>query len=243
MKPLIKLNIQIFEKENWPAYLVAFIAQNNPLINITSEMTETDYLIFKNGQLHFMSKSLGDMSFDFSADLHYHQHQHYALSREPLAKALGIVGHHQKLIWDATCGTAKDSLLISHFGAKLLAFERHPAVYLLLTDAKKRSAVNFDIIFADVSKMEISSERPAVIYYDPMYPEKKKSALARKEMRIFKEIVGDDPDSPEFLEWALTVATERVVVKRALHAKPIRENPSASYKGKSTRYDMYKIFK
>jgi 16S rRNA (guanine1516-N2)-methyltransferase len=75
-----------------------------------------------------------------------------------------------------------------------------------------------------------------------MYPSKKKSALARKEMRIFKDLVGEDLDSTLFLEWALKTATERVVIKRPLEALPIKEKPSASYFGKSTRYDMYKIF-
>ena len=78
-----------------------------------------------------------------------------------------------------------------------------------------------------------------------MYPEKtgsKKSALPRKEMRIFKEVVGEDLDSDEFLKWALKTAKERVVVKRSLSAPVLMEKPTASYEGKSTRYDMYKIF-
>ena len=61
-------------------------------------------------------------------------------------------------------------------------------------------------------------------------------------MRIFKEIVCDDNDSKEFLEWAMKTATERVVIKRPLEAQPVKEKPTASYTGKSTRYDMYKIF-
>ena len=61
-------------------------------------------------------------------------------------------------------------------------------------------------------------------------------------MRIFKEMVGEDNDSTEFLEWALKTATERVVIKRPLEAQPVKPNPTACYTGKSTRYDMYKIF-
>lgn len=100
----------------------------------------------------------------------------------------------------------------------------------------------------DATLMEtsfIETNRPDVIYYDPMYPEKlgsKKSALPRKEMQIFKQIVGEDHDSFEFISWAKSIAKERVVVKRSLAAKPIMPNPTASYEGKSTRYDMYKIF-
>jgi 16S rRNA (guanine1516-N2)-methyltransferase len=243
MNPLIKLKIQSLNKDKWPPFIIDFIDQQTAPIEITSEITEDhqDYLVYKKGQLYFYSQTLGEMYFDFESDMRYHTRQNYAVSKEPLAKALGLVGHGGKLIWDATCGTGKDSLLINHFKGQVVAFERHPAVYLLLMDAKRRAPVNFEIIFGE-AKNNTDLEKPAVIYYDPMYPEKKKSALARKEMRIFKEVVGEDPDSREFLEWALTVATERVVVKRALHAEAIKENPSASYKGKSTRYDMYKIF-
>jgi len=78
-----------------------------------------------------------------------------------------------------------------------------------------------------------------------MYPDKtgsKKSALPRKEMRIFKDVVGEDNDSDKFLDWALQTAKDRVVVKRSLQAPELKAKPSASYRGKSTRYDMYKIF-
>ncbi|MBC7427024.1 MAG: class I SAM-dependent methyltransferase [Bacteriovorax sp.] len=182
------------------------------------------------------------MCFNFEELYQYHQRQNYALSKEPLAKALAIKGVVEKrLIWDTTCGTGKDSLLIYFFGAKLTAFERNPAIFLLLKDALRRYPKDIELMFGDASKLDIK-EHPEVIYYDPMYPSKKKSALARKEMRIFKELVGEDLDSSEFLEWAMKTATERVVVKRPLEAEPIKEKPTASYIGKSTRYDMYKIF-
>jgi 16S rRNA (guanine1516-N2)-methyltransferase len=75
-----------------------------------------------------------------------------------------------------------------------------------------------------------------------MYPEKKKSALPRKEMQIFKEIVGADLDCVNYLDFARTVARDRVVVKRPLTAPPIKTDTNAQYVGKTTRYDMYKIF-
>lgn len=202
-----------------------------------------DYLVFREGKLMFHSSELGEMSFDLEELYRYHERQNYALSKEPLAKALAIKGNQQKIIWDTTCGTGKDTLLIHFFGAKVFAFERNPAIFLLLKDALRRFPLDIELFFSDASTLKQSTlPKPDVIYYDPMYPSKKKSALARKEMRIFKELVGEDLDSGEFLEWALKTATDRVVVKRSLEAKPIKENPSAEYVGKSTRYDMYKIF-
>lgn len=246
MNELIKIKMSDENASVWPLYLQDAVARQKDFSLVVEPEHKLcdlcDYLYFREGILHFHSSELGEMSFDFHELMSYHQSQNYALSKEPLAKALGIRGISEKrVIWDTTCGTGKDSLLISIFGAKLTSFERHPAVYLLLKDALRRFPVDFHLEFGDARALS-HTIRPEVIYYDPMYPAKKKSALPRKEMRIFKDMVGDDPDSSEFLTWALNTATERVVVKRPLEAQAIKEKPTASYTGKSTRYDMYKIF-
>ena len=246
MSEIIKIKMSDENQDRWPALIQEATAAGNVFsLEVESERKLCDlcdYLYFRDEVLYFHSQELGEMSFNFEEILRYHQKQNYALSKEPLAKALAIKGSAKRSIWDTTCGTGKDSLLIYHFGANLKSFERNPAVYLLLKDALRRYPVNFDLIFGDARLQKAIEARPEVIYYDPMYPTKKKSALARKEMRIFKEVVGSDSDSAEFLEWAMTIATERVVVKRPLEALPIKANPTASYTGKSTRYDMYKIF-
>lgn len=250
MNELIKIKMSDVERQSWPGFLQEAAGPDNRFcLEIESERKlcdNCDYLFFSEGKLQFHSADLGTMSFDFEEGLAYHRRQHYALSKEPLARALGIKGETKPIVWDATCGTGKDSLLIYHFGAKLKSFERNPAVYLLLQDALRRYPLPFEIVFGDASQeTDDSFERPDVIYYDPMYPDKKgskKSALPRKEMRIFKEMVGEDVDSAVFLEWALKTAKDRVVVKRALSAAPVKPGPDASYEGKSTRYDMYKIF-
>lgn len=246
MNDLIKIKMSDEGKDSWPSFIQDAVNDKNHFSLIVESERKLcdlcDYLYFRDNVLYFHSNELGEMSFNFEEILRYHQRQNYALSKEPLAKALAIKGETKRIIWDATCGTGKDSLLIHHFGATLTSFERSPAVFLLLKDALRRFPVNFNLVYGDARLIGDSSSRPEVIYYDPMYPTKKKSALARKEMRIFKEMVGSDPDSLEFLEWAMTKATERVVVKRPLEADPIKANPTVSYTGKSTRYDMYKIF-
>jgi 16S rRNA (guanine1516-N2)-methyltransferase len=252
MKELIKIKMSDKDQLDWPLFLQESLKRNEDFtltIEPERKLCEMcDYLEFSEGSLYYHSNELGKMSFDLEELSSYHQRQHYAISKEPLAKALGIKGRNdsqqEKLsIWDTTCGTGKDTTLIYHFGAKITAFERNPVVYLLLQDALRRFPMDLTLNFGDASRLNVSENmRPQVIYYDPMYPSKKKSALPRKEMRIFKEIVGDDPDSKEFLEWALKTAAQRVVVKRPLEADPILPKPTASYEGKSTRYDMYKIF-
>jgi len=73
-----------------------------------------------------------------------------------------------------------------------------------------------------------------------MFPSRDKSALVKKEMRLFKPLVGADDDASALLAAALALATHRVVVKRARKAPAIRGTaPTYSLEGKSSRYDIY----
>ncbi len=80
---------------------------------------------------------------------------------------------------------------------------------------------------------------PDVVYLDPMFAPQKKSALVKVEMRILRQLVGDDPDAGELFELARAVARRRVVVKRHRHAAPLAPNPTHSYADRTTRYDVY----
>ena len=43
---------------------------------------------------------------------------------------------------------------------------------------------------------------PDVVYLDPMFPHREKSALVKKEMRVFQELVGADNDADDLLDFA-----------------------------------------
>ncbi len=166
--------------------------------------------------------------------------------RGPLFRALGP-NFKKAPIWDLTCGMGGDTLLMLFFGAEIIAFERNPVIGALLMDAFKRALEDDRLgpIFKDRFTLLIQDARdttmdpPNVIYFDPMYESGKRKALQKKEMRVFREIVGEDEDAKAVINWALNVAQERVVVKRSLKAEDILPGKSFSQKGKSTRYDIY----
>ncbi|ETN92419.1 Ribosomal RNA small subunit methyltransferase J [Gammaproteobacteria bacterium MOLA455] len=86
--------------------------------------------------------------------------------------------------------------------------------------------------------------RPDVVYVDPMFPLRKKSAKVKKQMQAFHAIVGTDPDADALLANALAIARYRVVVKRPTGAGFLAETkPNYSLEGKSTRYDIYALKK
>ncbi|MCK5648263.1 MAG: class I SAM-dependent methyltransferase, partial [Gammaproteobacteria bacterium] len=81
---------------------------------------------------------------------------------------------------------------------------------------------------------------PDVIYLDPMFPHRKKSALVKKEMLAFQQLIGDDNDSDELLSICRQLAKKRVVVKRPIKAPYLdAQKPSFSMNMKKHRFDIY----
>ena len=73
-----------------------------------------------------------------------------------------------------------------------------------------------------------------------MFPHRPKSALVKKEMRIFQQLVGSDIDAASLLEPARQLAKKRVVVKRPDYAPFLAEQkPIANIKTKNHRFDIY----
>lgn len=173
---------------------------------------------------------------------------------ELIAKAIGISKGFTDII-DATAGLGMDAVVMARLGCRVRALERSPEVFALLSDAYRRACDesespqmswihNLQFIHANsISYLQNLSEaeRPQVIYIDPMFPEKKKSALPRKEMVLFRSLVGDDQDANELLTIALKTAKDRVVVKRPLRAEPLLQEPQHRFEGKSVRYDLYLV--
>lgn len=82
--------------------------------------------------------------------------------------------------------------------------------------------------------------RPEVVYLDPMYPHKQKSARVKKEMRVFQSLVGRGDDADGLLAPAHRLATKRIVVKRPDYAPPLGDVPAhAAILTKSHRFDIY----
>jgi len=91
------------------------------------------------------------------------------------------------------------------------------------------------------------SSAPDVIYIDPMYPQRKKSAAVKKNMQTLQRLIGPDHDSKELLDAAIAAATKlsikRVVIKRPANAESLnnslRIKPNHNHESKNTRYDVY----
>ncbi len=174
-----------------------------------------------------------------------------ASRRQPLASAVGLKKRTPTVV-DATAGLGRDALLLASLGCTVTAIERSAVLGAMLRDALERAATEdaddeisrryFSLIIGNAAEVLAGlpeQEAPDVIYLDPMFPPSGKSALPKKEMRILRRLVGDDPDAEGLLEVARRVARDRVVVKRTPRAPALLPNPTMSIRGKLTRYDVY----
>ena len=194
---------------------------------------------------------------NFHGDTIKYRRQKGGGKKEMIAKAVGLSGASSLNILDATCGLGGDAFIMASLGGNITMTERVAEVYALVKDALKQAEewgrdtdpeliaiINrMHLINADAKEYMLTASptcRPDVIYLDPMFPPRKKSAKVKKDMSVFHNLVGTDNDSHEMLPLALSCALKRVVVKRPRVAPTLSsKKANYSFKGKSNRYDVY----
>lgn len=166
---------------------------------------------------------------------------------ELIAKALGFSKGYRKIL-DLSVGMGIDSVLLTQLGFQVTGLERSPLLYVLLREAFARTQKNYlssyQLYFSDgLSFLQQQRGLLSVdcIYFDPMYPHRKKSALPKQQMVVFRDLVGSDEDASEVLKEALSWPVQRVVVKRPYHADELLPGVRHSYDGKVVRYDTYVV--
>ncbi len=166
-----------------------------------------------------------------------------SIHKEILARALGVKGSFRPKIVDLSAGLLGDSLLFLSFGCEVVAVERNPLIAFLITNALKEAKhpalARFQFHFQDADSFLKSSFTAEALYFDPMFEDANEKASPRKEMRIFRNVIGQDLDAEELWKKARDLGIKRLVVKRPRHSKPLGEKPGIEYEGKATRYDVY----
>ena len=195
----------------------------------------------------------GPVTADFVSGKVDHRRKFGGGKGQLIAKAVGLKSGITPGVIDATAGLGRDAFVLASLGCRVTLLERSPVVAELLASGLERAGL-FDDVAPVVSRMAminrdsiewLTSQRDTaadVIYLDPMFPQRDKSSLVKKEMRLFKPLVGGDLDAPALLKAALDKARYRVVVKRPRKAPQIEGvNPTFRLEGKSSRYDIYTL--
>lgn len=194
---------------------------------------------------------LGGIYVDFVGGAMAHRRKFGGGRGEAVAKAVGIKSSYLPEVVDATAGLGRDAFVLASLGCRVRMLERHPVVAALLDDGLQRGYQDPEIgcwlqerlqlIHASsLAELANLTPRPDVVYLDPMFPHKQKSALVKKEMRVFQSLVGPDDDADGLLEPARKLARKRVVVKRPDYAPPLADvaTPNAVVT-KGHRFDIY----
>jgi 16S rRNA G966 N2-methylase RsmD len=202
------------------------------------------------------------------------------LLTKAVAPRKGTDNNSGATVYDLTAGLGQDSLLIANAGAKMVHMvERDPIVAALLEDALRRLRILSDCddneadtrrVATDLSNrlsleiddgrrvlenlVTMGKELPDIVYLDPMFPVRKKSASVKKNMQVLhsllesqRGVVEEDQwaEELELLQAAYQAAKLRVVVKRPTNAEPLGGSlssglkPSYQTKGSVNRWDVY----
>lgn len=217
---------------------------------------QCDFLLFYDNACLSLQQNdqgaSGPLCVDFEdATLIYRQRH----SRQPEAilKALGAKRGEILRIVDATAGWGLDAFMLASAGHRVDLFERSVIVHALLQDGLRRATASVDERLAVVvGRMTLhygdssptlkvwSDVHPDVIYLDPMFPERSKSAKVKKNMYLLQQMLHDELPTETLLRDALSSAGRRVVVKRPAHAGFLENiRPSFQLGGKSSRFDIY----
>lgn len=225
-----------------------------PLFSTVDELPEvaTAYLSYHDGALKLFprdKKQSGPVAVDFNSEA-----ANYRLRSggELIVKAVKGRSKNALRVVDATAGLGRDAFILAANGFHVLMLEKNPFVAALLSDglARAREAQHADIanrmqLVAGAAETYLANcsgaELPDVIYLDPMFAHAEKSALVKKEMRLFRQLLNDENgDETALLATARAHAKLRVVVKRAIKAPALAQaEPSYALTGKAVRYDVY----
>lgn len=202
-------------------------------------------------------KAPGPVAVDFVAGAVAHRRKFGGGKGQQIAKAVGIRSGFYPQIVDATAGLGRDAFVLASLGCEVRMLERNPVVYALLEDGVRRlqQAALGDSELAPIAarlKLEPcvesasawlaqqAAESIPVIYLDPMFPSREKSAKVKKEMVAFHELVGSDEDADKLMAPALDACYYRTVVKRPRLAPDLAgTKPNLRFEGKSGRFDVY----
>lgn len=213
------------------------------------ELLKYDYLLtYTDKYLDLRKSNKTSFHIDFLSGKIKYRSEQAGLRKELLARAIGIHPRENPIIIDATAGLGLDSFILASLGFEITLLERSPIMHALLSDALQRARLQaqvapiierMNLIKADALEW-LPNRSCDVILLDPMFPERKKSSLVKKEMVIMQDLLGKDEDSSLLFQQALTCATHRVVVKRPRLAANIADfAPNFSLIGKSSRFDIY----
>lgn len=151
---------------------------------------------------------------------------------------------------DATAGLGEDSLLLAAAGFHVKLYERNPIIFELLRDALLRAeavaelsgiVARMQLFHQDsILAMQQMESTPDVIFLDPMFPERQKSALVKKKLQMIQKLEFPCVDEWELILSAMGAGPKKLIIKRPPKGPYLAGiRPDYSLAGKAVRFDCF----
>ena len=171
------------------------------------------------------------------------------LQQELLVRAARVRGVEEPTAVDCTAGLGEDSLLLAAAGLRVTLFERDRTIAALLADAMERAAADprlaeavgrMTLVGGDsISGLAELDFAPDVVYLDPMFPARTKSAAVKKKFQLLHHLEQPCEEEEALVSAALAACPRKVVIKRPAKGPQLAGvKPSYSISGKAVRYDV-----
>ena len=173
---------------------------------------------------------------------------HGKLNGEFLVRAARLKGIEEPTLVDATAGLGQDSLLLAAAGFSVTLIECNPAIAAMLVDAIERARRDPELVDAagrmrviegnSLKVLRDLSMPPDVVYLDPMFPGRSKSAAVKKKFQLLHRLEMPCEDEMALLEAARAAHPRKIVIKRPVKGPHLADvKPDYTLRGKAVRYD------
>lgn len=225
-----------------------FLPEHSESVRAFCEREGLDVTLeWRGGQFWLRSDQDNENPVGVEIDRELTRHVEYfkrsSIHKELLARAIGIKGAFRPSVLDLTAGLLGDTMLFLAMGCEVRAVERHPVVAFLMKSALAAAQhpllQKLQFIEGEASSVLLGSCPEDVGFYDPMFEDPNQKSLPRKEMRIFRTLVGGDADVGDVLTVAREKGPRRLVVKRPRLSVEALPGKDIEFAGKATRYDVY----
>lgn len=173
---------------------------------------------------------------------------HGKLNGELLVRAARLKGIEEPTLVDATAGLGQDSLLLAAAGFSVTLIECNPVIAAMLVDAIERARRDPELADA-AGRMQVIegnslkvlrdlSMPPDVVYLDPMFPGRSKSAAVKKKFQLLHRLEMPCEDEMSLLEAARAAHPRKIIIKRPVKGPHLAGvKPDYTLRGKAVRYD------
>lgn len=173
---------------------------------------------------------------------------HGKLNGELLVRAARLKGIEEPTLVDATAGLGQDSLLLAAAGFSVTLIECNPVIAAMLVDAIERARRDPELADAagrmrviegnSLKVLRDLSMPPDVVYLDPMFPGRSKSAAVKKKFQLLHRLEMPCEDEMTLLEAARAAHPRKIVIKRPIKGPHLAGvKPDYTLRGKAVRYD------